>query len=89
MYGDFFGHSASSDMNPLYGDILSYWRKNEMKYPRLSVLFKYYCSLPASSAAVERTFSQAANIRVWKRCRLKAKKLENLIIINSNKDLLN
>lgn len=56
---------------------------------KLVFYFGYYCSLPASSAAVERTFSQAANIRILKRCRLKAEKLENLVLLNSNKDLIN
>lgn len=42
--------------------ILQWWKKNEMYYPRLSVLVKKYLAIPASSVPAERVFSLAGHL---------------------------
>lgn len=46
---------------------LDWWRENEMKYPLLSSIAKRYLSIPATSAPIERLFSQMGLIITKKR----------------------
>jgi hypothetical protein len=45
---------------------LEWWKFNEKLYPHLAQLAKEYLAIPASSATVERLFSRAGNVRLYR-----------------------
>jgi nitric oxide reductase activation protein len=67
---------------------LLFWKENENKYPRLYTLHLYHHCVPATSAAVERTFSAAGYIASARRNRLTDSMLENMLVGKCNRDLL-
>lgn len=52
---------------------------HESKYPVLASLARDYLSIPAASAAVERTFSSAADVCACDRGRLSPRSIEELV----------
>lgn len=64
--------------------ILQWWKKNEIYYPRLSVLAKKYLTIPASSVPAERVFSLAGHLVNKKRARLNPSNIDNIIFMNKN-----
>lgn len=69
---------------------LDFWRLNESKFPKLSRMAKYYLSIPASSAPVERLFSIIAgkNFRP-DRCSMTDAVFQKLIAIKCNGHIIN
>ena len=70
-------------------DPLLYWRENASRKPKLALLAKKYLSAPPGSVASERLFSTAADIADEKRNRLAAEKVEMLLFLKKNLQLLN
>lgn len=64
-------------------NLMEWWQTNQTKYPRLSKLALQLHSMPASSAAAERSFSLAGNIISEKRNRLGKDSVDSLLFLNS------
>jgi len=87
--------------NPLADEISSYWHSNhlvtrksdpfwfwndhEMAYPKLASLTLRVLAIPATSAPVERLFSQASYASSGKRVNLSGNQLEREVMLKSNK----
>lgn len=69
-------------------DVLEWWQAHKNEFPILYSLMLKYFSIPSSSAQSEREFSQAGNIVTDKRSNLNPQKVENLLIVNRNSDLV-
>ncbi|KAL3066044.1 hypothetical protein OYC64_016061 [Pagothenia borchgrevinki] len=63
---------------------LQWWRKNEGRYRKLSVLAKEYLAIPATSVPAERVFSTAGLIVNRLRTRLSPEHVDMLIFLNKN-----
>nr|AAC37217.1 transposase [Musca domestica] len=63
--------------------VMEWWNLNSKKYPKLSKLALSLLSIPASSAASERTFSLAGNIITEKRNRIGQQTVDSLLFLNS------
>lgn len=61
---------------------LTFW------FPQLAQVASKYFTVPATSAPVERVFSQAGKILSADRSRLLPKNFENLVFLKVNKNLL-
>uniref|UniRef100_A0A1X7TPU4 BED-type domain-containing protein n=1 Tax=Amphimedon queenslandica TaxID=400682 RepID=A0A1X7TPU4_AMPQE len=69
---------------------LDFWKLNESKFPKLSRMAKYYLSIPASSAPVERLFSIiAGKIFRQDRCSMTDAVFQKLIAIKYNGHIIN
>lgn len=68
--------------------ILSWWAERAIKFPTLSLLARFIFSIPASSAAPNRSFSDKSHEFSKKRTSLSTSTVENILICNSNSDLL-
>jgi len=66
-----------------------WWRNYEGKLPRLALLARMYLCLPASSAPSERVFSRLQVTVSKKRARLKAGKVEKMVMISKNRPIIN
>lgn len=62
-------------------DILSWWSERAVKFPALSLLARFIFAIPASSAA-------PGNVVSEKRTRLSTTTVEDILICNSNRDLI-
>ncbi|XP_043245129.1 uncharacterized protein LOC122393296 [Amphibalanus amphitrite] len=69
-------------------DLLQYWQRNEIRLPGLADLARQVHSTPASSAEAERTFSEAGRIVEKRRTRLLSSRIDDLLLIRDNRDLL-
>jgi len=61
-----------------------WWRVNSPSLPRLSTLAKEILSIPASSAASERSFSVAGSTVSQRRTALDSDNLEDILFVHSN-----
>lgn len=64
-------------------DLLHFWREQENLLPNLSILAKKILCIPASSAAVERTFSSAGVVVSQRRTSIKPSLVNDIILIRS------
>jgi hypothetical protein len=67
----------------VYGDsfnILEFWGQNTQQYPVLSELAKKFLSIPATSASVERVFSQIGILDTKLRNRLNIDRLNSIVL---------
>ena len=71
-----------------YAFALTFWKENADRFPQLAQLASRYFTVPATSAPVERVFSQAGKILSADRSRLLPKNFENLVFLKVNKNLL-
>ena len=69
-------------------DPLSFWKLKESEYPILAQLTRKIFSVPATSAPVERVFSQAGKILTPLRSRLLPHHFENLLFLKLNFEFL-
>ena len=69
-------------------DSLLFWKKNSSEFPALASLAKRILSIPASSASVERVFSQGGIIIRPHRSRMNSKTLSMLTFLKCNTGLL-
>ena len=63
---------------------LQFWKVKEKEFATLSCLVKKIFSVPATSAPIERVFSQSGKILAALRSRLKPKNLETLVFLKLN-----
>jgi len=76
--------SASTESH----DCIQHWQANKLIYPKLFQLHLQHHVIPATSAAIERTFSVAGLICNDRRNRLEDNMFELLVVAKSNKDHL-
>ena len=79
--------SRTDELNPVTKKkftILEWWKKNEIFYPRLSILAKKYLCVPASSIPSERIFSLCGTLVSKKRSRLSPSHVGMLVFLNRN-----
>ena len=73
-------------------DLMRYWKKNQNRLfdgvPSLAALARSLHAIPASSAKAERTFSEAGRIIEKRRTRLLSSRVDDLLLIRDNRDLL-
>lgn len=66
------------------GCIIKFWSKQREQLPRLYKYFLHFAAVPASSASVERMFSDCGNIVTVKRNRLSSDVLNSLAFLHKN-----
>ncbi len=69
-------------------NVLDWWKKNEDKFPVLSLVARFVLALPASSAKSECNFSDAGNTLTELRTNLSPNHVDELVFLKSNSDLL-
>ena len=67
---------------------LIWWENNKTKFPFLSQLAKEYLGITATSVPSERLFSAVGNVISSKRSNLKPVKVEKMIFLKRNANLL-
>ena len=69
-------------------DPLVWWRENHARFPLLSKIARKYMCICATSTASERVFSAAGNIVTHLRSSLKPQKVNMLVFLARNKDIV-
>ena len=69
-------------------DILSFWKQNKQSFPLIAAIARDILAIPASNTSVERQFSLCKNTVTAKRTRLGSEKLNKLIFLKKNMDIL-
>jgi hypothetical protein len=69
-------------------DPLEFWTKNSGAYPKLAGLAQDIMIIPATSAPVERLFSQASIAIAGRRNRLSGQQLQREVMMKSNKHFM-
>ncbi|CAF1508392.1 unnamed protein product [Adineta ricciae] len=62
---------------------LDFWRNHRMEFPILAKVSRQVFSIPATSAAVERTFSAGGNVVTKRRTNIKPEQLNNVLFLRS------
>lgn len=70
------------------GDVLAFWRKHAVDFPRLAGVAKAILSIPATSAKAESAFSVAGCLIRSRRASLAPHKVQKVLFIHDNYDLL-
>lgn len=70
------------------GDILSFWKKNEINFPKLAKIAKVLLAIPMSSAKAESAFSIAGSLIRKRRASLTPFRTEKLLFIHDNYDVI-
>lgn len=65
-------------------DPVTFWKDQENVYPNLTLLAREIFAIPATSAPVERLFSQASIAISGRRIRLSGEQLEKEIMLKTN-----
>ncbi|CAL9691797.1 unnamed protein product [Knipowitschia caucasica] len=66
------------------GDPLTWWKRNQSKYPHIAKLARYYLAVPGSSVPSERVFSTAGDIVTAKRSTLSPDNVDILVFLKKN-----
>ncbi|CAF1460814.1 unnamed protein product [Rotaria sordida] len=69
-------------------DILGYWREHQKLFPLIASIARKILAIPASNTSVERLFSSCKNTITDKRTRLGAEKLNKMMFLQKNMNLL-
>ena len=69
-------------------DILQFWCQNGHLFPTIAAIARDVLAIPASNASVERLFSKSKNIITDKRTRLGMGKIDHLLFLKKNLDIL-
>lgn len=56
-------------------------------FPNLFIVYKYLCTIPATSISSERSFSKLKIIKTILRSTMKQNRLESLILLSCEKDI--
>lgn len=85
------GEELSRFHNLTHSDdnILSFWKKNEINFPKLAKIAKVVLSIPMSSAKSESAFSIAGGLIRKRRASLTPFRAEKLLFIHDNYDIIN
>ncbi len=67
----------------LESDVLGWWRLKSETYPSVSRMARDYLAIPASSASVEREFSDAKLLVTDRRCSLDSETIEAIKLLKS------
>ncbi|XP_026481047.1 zinc finger BED domain-containing protein 1-like [Ctenocephalides felis] len=67
--------------------VFEWWRRNENKYKKLSMIAKKYLAIPATSTPSERVFSTAGNIITNRRNCLRPDNVDMLVFLYENKNV--
>lgn len=70
-------------------DILSFWRKNEVNFPKLAKIAKVVLCIPMTSAKSESAFSIAGSLIRKRRASITPFRAEKLLFIHDNYDMVN
>lgn len=76
-------HDNIESLNPI-----DWWIQKRHAFPNLFNLAVDYLTIPASSASIERAFSQSGLILSGRRHRLGARSLENEMMIKCNRTII-
>ena len=68
--------------------VLTWWKNHAEMLPILSKLARMYLAIPATSTQSERIFSAGGRVCSYTRTNLEPGKVESIVIINKNKNLL-
>ena len=68
--------------------ILDWWKSNQVHFPILARMARIYLAIPATSAPVERLFSDLGNIITLKRSRLDPEIVSTLGFLYSNSEFV-
>ena len=74
----------TADCIELESNPLEWWRTNELKYPHIAKMAKFYLAVPATSVASERVFSTAGDIVTASRSALSPDNVDMLIFLSKN-----
>lgn len=69
---------------PVNQDPLLWWKVNENRFTKLSILAQWYLAVPATSVPAERVFSTAGLIVNRLRTRLSLEHVDRLIFLNKH-----
>ncbi|CAF3243261.1 unnamed protein product [Rotaria sp. Silwood2] len=69
-------------------DILLFWLNHKMKFPTLFNIVQDFYAIPASNTTIERVFSSSKNTITDKRTRLGTEKINKLLFLQKNLNLL-
>ncbi|CAM4277049.1 unnamed protein product [Leuciscus chuanchicus] len=65
-------------------DPLSWWKAQEVNFPRIGKLARKYLCIPASSSPSERAFSTGGNVVTCQRASLKPEAVDRLVFLSHN-----
>lgn len=85
----YFDYTYSEEKIAMDVDPLEFWRVKRLTYPKLAALTRKYLSPPSTSVSSERLFSSTGNICSDKRSRLSPEKLEMLVYLAKNLEIVN
>lgn len=80
---------VSVDDTHLHFNVMEWWHSHQDILPMLSRYARFIHSIPATSAASERSFSAAGNMLTEKRSGLNPATLSSMLLLKSNWDLRN
>jgi hypothetical protein len=69
-------------------DILSFWKQHKQSFPLIASIARDILAIPASNTSVERQFSSCKNTVTDKRTKLGSEKLNKLIFLKKNMNVL-
>ncbi|CAF4019943.1 unnamed protein product [Rotaria sp. Silwood1] len=69
-------------------DILSFWKQHKQSFPLIASIARDILAIPASNTSVERQFSACKNTFTDKRTKLGSEKLNKLIFLKKNMNIL-
>ncbi|XP_067664262.1 E3 SUMO-protein ligase ZBED1-like [Haliotis asinina] len=84
-YSDFLGAQTRVKERPTLKSLsLSWWRENDIHYPRVAKLAQRYLSIPGTSVPSERAFSAAGLTITRQRAALSSETADAIIFLNKN-----
>lgn len=70
-------------------EVLDFWKKNELVYPRLAMMAKTILAIPITSACAESAFSIAGCLIRSRRASIAPHRVEKVLFLHDNYDLFN
>ncbi|CAG8646816.1 17983_t:CDS:2 [Gigaspora margarita] len=87
----FHNHNSHDELNAYFEssaepdkiNVLEWWRTHEQQYPTLAIMARDYLLIPATSAPVERLFSESGNVITYERNRLEGDTIQAIMCLKS------